>query len=89
MNDTVMQDSQDPYNDIGSSQDFPTSSTVSSYQFKTRLEWKSIENKRKNARAHQYHIEMLNNTDPATTPSDTLEDDYEWAWNDVDMEGSP
>ena len=89
MNDTVMQDSQDPYHNTGSSQDFPSSSTISSYKFKNRTEWKSIENRRRNAQAHQHHIEMLNITDPATTPSDTPDDDYQWAWNDVDMEESP
>ena len=89
MNDTVMQDSQDPYDNTGTSQESTTSSAVSSYAFKNRSEWKSIENKRKNKPAHQYHIEMLNITDPDTSPSDTPDDDFQWAWNDVDMEGSP
>ena len=33
-------------------------------------------------------VEMYNITDPDTTPSDTP-DDYQWVWNDVDMNGSP
>ena len=89
MNDTVMQDSQDPYDGTGTSQGSTATSAVSSYIFKNRPEWKSIENRRKNKQAHQHHIEMFNITDPDTTPSDTPDDDYQWAWNDIDMEGSP
>ena len=37
----------------------------------SRSEWKSIENKRKNKRAHEDRIELMNITDPDTTTTDT------------------
>ena len=86
MNDTVMQDSQDPYD---TSQSSMATSSISSYIFKNKSELKSMENKRRNKAAHEDYTEMYNITDPTTTPSDTLDDDYKWAWNDVDMDRSP
>ena len=73
MNDTVMQDSQDPYetgqSDAGAS---------SSYVHKERLEAKRQENKRRNKRAHEDHIELYNITYPDTTLSNTPDDKYHW-----------
>ena len=80
-----MQDSQDPYDTSQRS----TATSTSSYIFKNRSEPKSLENKRRNKQAHEDHIELYNITALDTTPSDTPDDDFQWAWNDVDMEGSP
>lgn len=71
MNDTVMQDSQDPYEANRSTEAGPSSS----YVHKERSEEQRQLNKRRNRRAQEDHIELYNITDPDTTPSDTPDDE--------------
>ena len=73
MNDTVMQDSQDPYETTQSE-----AGPSSSYVHKERSEARRDDNKRRNRKAHEDHIELYNITDPDTTPSDTPDDEYYW-----------
>ena len=66
VNDSAMQDSQDPF-DPGASSSTPS--------FKERTEKQRNLNKIRNKRRHMDHIKIYNITDPDRTPSDTLDDD--------------
>ena len=68
INDSAMQDSQDPY-------DQGASSSAQSSKFKGRTTKQRYLNKRQNKRRHMDHIEMYNITDPDSTPSDTPYED--------------
>ena len=83
-----MQDAQDP-NESETTTSGPSTSATSSYVFKNRSEYHRLENKRRNRRSHQDHIELYNITDPDTTPSETPDKDRDWMWADADINWSP
>ncbi|KAL3513135.1 hypothetical protein ACH5RR_025852 [Cinchona calisaya] len=78
----AFQDSQNPY-----SQEFSKSSQSQSPEkqnkqpVKERSAERRMRNKRRNRAKHEYHIELLNFTDPDSTPSETDRSDDNDTWN--------